>query len=121
MAFQLVDDILGITGDASVTGKSASSDVRAGKRSAPIVAALTAGTSASAELAQMLAEGPPVSDDDVTQATKLIDEAGGLDWAAGEAERRLALALGHLDALALPTAAHSDLAQLARYVVERDR
>jgi geranylgeranyl diphosphate synthase type I len=121
MAFQLVDDILGITGDASVTGKSASSDVRAGKRSAPIVAALAAGTSASADLARMLAEGPPVTDDDVTHATKLIDEAGGLDWAAGEAERRLALALGHLDALALPTAAHSDLAQLARYVVERDR
>ena len=45
MAFQLVDDILGITGDAAATGKSSSSDVRAGKRSAPIVAALVSGTS----------------------------------------------------------------------------
>ena len=43
MAFQLVDDILGITGDAAATGKSSSSDVRAGKRSAPIVAALRLG------------------------------------------------------------------------------
>jgi len=40
MAFQLVDDILGVVGDSAVTGKSSSSDVRAGKRSAPIVAAL---------------------------------------------------------------------------------
>src|SRR5450432_289266 len=121
MAFQLVDDILGITGNAAATGKSSSSDVRAGKRSAPIVAALTSGTAASKLLARLLAEGPPASDDDVTYATKLIDEAGGLDWAAQEADRRLALALGHLENTAAPAGTTSDLAALARYVVERDR
>ena len=127
MAFQLVDDILGITGDAAATGKSSSSDVRAGKQSAPIVAALRSGTSASEQLARMLADGPLESDDDVTHATKLIDEAGGLEWAAHEADRRLALALSYLDALSLQqkipaeTGTTSDLAALARYVVERDR
>jgi len=121
MAFQLVDDILGITGDAAATGKSSSSDVRAGKRSAPIVAALTAGTAASKLLARLLADGPPTSDDDVTYATKLIDEAGGLEWAAQEADRRLALALAHLENTAAPAGTTSDLAALARYVVERDR
>ena len=121
MAFQLVDDILGITGDAAATGKSSSSDVRSGKRSAPIVAALTAGTPASERLARMLAGGPLAADDDVTYATKLIDEAGGLDWAAHEADRRLALALRHLENLSAPTGTTSDLAALARYVVERDR
>jgi geranylgeranyl diphosphate synthase, type I len=121
MAFQLVDDILGITGDAAATGKSSSSDVRAGKRSAPIVAALSSGTAASELLARLLAEGPPTTDDDVTYATKLIDEAGGLDWAAHEADRRLALALGYLENIAAPTGTTSDLAALARYVVERDR
>jgi geranylgeranyl diphosphate synthase, type I len=119
MAFQLVDDILGITGDAAATGKSSSSDVRAGKRSAPIVAALVAGTAASRQLAALLAAGPPASEDDVIHVTKLIDEAGGLDWAAHEADRRLALALAHLDAVHSPATA--DLASLARYVVERDR
>jgi len=133
MAFQLVDDILGITGDAAATGKSSSSDVRAGKQSAPIVAALNSGTAASEQLAKMLAGGPLTSDDDVTHATKLIDEAGGLEWAAHEADRRLALALRYLDALSLrqalslqqnssaETGTTSDLAALARYVVERDR
>ena len=133
MAFQLVDDILGITGDATATGKSSSSDVRAGKQSAPIVAALNSGTAASEQLAKMLAGGPLVSDDDVTHATKLIDEAGGLEWAAHEADRRLALALSYLEALSLQqppclkqkssalTGTTSDLAALARYVVERDR
>ncbi|HEY3923604.1 MAG TPA: polyprenyl synthetase family protein [Acidothermaceae bacterium] len=127
MAFQLVDDILGITGDAAATGKSSSSDVRAGKRSAPIVAALNSGTAASEQLAKLLAGGPLTSDDDVTHATKLIDEAGGLEWAAHEADRRLALALGYLDVLSLQqkmsakTGTTCDLAALARYVVERDR
>jgi geranylgeranyl diphosphate synthase type I len=121
MAFQLVDDILGITGNAAATGKSSSSDVRAGKRSAPIVAALVSGTRASAELHDLLAAGPPSSDDDVTHANKLIDEAGGLDWAAQEADARLARAIGHLESLALPASAAEDLAQLARYVVVRDR
>jgi geranylgeranyl diphosphate synthase, type I len=121
MAFQLVDDILGITGDEAATGKSSSSDVRAGKRSAPIVAASSQLTDAAAELRTLLADGPPTSDDDVTRVTKLIDEAGGLEWAAREADRRLALAFAHLDSLAAPAAATAELAALARYVVERDR
>jgi geranylgeranyl diphosphate synthase, type I len=122
MAFQLVDDILGVTGDPAVTGKSSSSDVRAGKRSAPIVAALRGGTEASARLAALLATGPLTAQDDVTQATKLIDEAGGLAWAAREADTRLGRALGHLDALGSPNPeAVADLAALARYVVDRDR
>jgi geranylgeranyl diphosphate synthase type I len=121
MAFQLVDDILGITGDTAATGKSSSSDIRAGKRSAPIVAALVGGTRASAELARLLADGPPTTEDDVIHAAKLIDEAGGLEWAAREAELRLAAALAHLDAFPLPGRAAADLAAMARYVVERDR
>jgi geranylgeranyl diphosphate synthase, type I len=121
MAFQLIDDILGITGDSAVTGKSASSDVRAGKRSAPIVAALSAGTDAAARLARHLGDGPPASEEDVTEATKLIDEAGGLEWAAREADRRLAQALAHLDRVTLAPAAREQLAQLARFVVDRDQ
>jgi geranylgeranyl diphosphate synthase type I len=121
MAFQLIDDILGIVGDAEVTGKSASSDVRAGKRSAPVVAALSAGSDASARLGRLLRDGPPQTEADVTQATKLIDEAGGLEWAAREADRRLARALSSLDGLDIPSTATEQLTQLARYVVDRDR
>jgi geranylgeranyl diphosphate synthase type I len=121
MAFQLVDDILGTTGDTAVTGKSSSSDVRAGKRSSVIVAALGSGTPAADRLAALFASGPPTTEADVTLATKLIDEAGGLDWAAQEAERRLAKALAHLAASGAAAAPAADLEELARYVVERDR
>ena len=59
IAFQLVDDVLGVAGDPSLTGKSASSDVRAGKRSAPIVAAIRGGTAAGDTLVAMFADGRP--------------------------------------------------------------
>ena len=120
MAFQLVDDILGIDGDPSITGKSASSDVRSGKRSAPVVAALNSGTDAGRELSALLADGPPNSEAQVQRATRLIVEAGGLDWAAREADDRLTRALHHLDALTLPSPTFNELVTLARYVVARD-
>jgi geranylgeranyl diphosphate synthase type I len=120
MAFQLVDDILGITGDPAVTGKSASSDVRAGKRSAPVVAALDAGTDASRRLADLLAGGAPNTEEDVVLATKLIEEAGGIDWAAREADACLSRALEQLESLPGPEHVVADLVALARYVVDRD-
>ena len=46
LAFQLVDDILGIWGDPAVTGKPASSDLSSRKKSLPVVAALSSGTPA---------------------------------------------------------------------------
>jgi geranylgeranyl diphosphate synthase, type I len=121
VAFQLVDDILGVVGDPARTGKSASSDVRVGKRSAPIVAALSAASAASARLADLFADGPPASDADIELATQLIVDAGGLDWAAGEADTRLARAIEHLSGLDLVDSAAAELAAVATYIVDRDR
>jgi geranylgeranyl diphosphate synthase, type I len=120
LAFQLVDDLLGIVGDPSVTGKSASSDVRAGKRSAPVVAALRSGTDDGRRLAELLAGGPPESDEDVARAVELIVGAGGVQWAADEAQRLLDAALVELDAAGLTnSAAVEDLREMARFLVHR--
>jgi geranylgeranyl diphosphate synthase type I len=121
IAFQLVDDILGVVGDPARTGKSSSSDVRAGKRSAPIVAALSGDSAASAQLAELLAGGPPATEADVELATRLIADAGGLDWAAHEADARLAAALAQLDGLGLVPASAAELAAVGSYIVTRDR
>jgi geranylgeranyl diphosphate synthase type I len=121
MSFQLVDDVLGVIGDPAVTGKSSSSDVRAGKRSAPIVAALTAGGPASTRLAELIADGPPTSEADVDRARGLIEEAGGVAWASGEAALRMDRAVARLTSLQLPPRAEAELIALGRYIVERDR
>ena len=121
IAFQLVDDVLGIVGDPAVTGKSASSDVRAGKRSVPVVVSLQAGGPASAELERLLADGAPTTDDDVARAAELIQSAGGVAWATAQAERLLDEALTLLAATPLSDAqAVSDLRAVAEYLIRRD-
>jgi geranylgeranyl diphosphate synthase, type I len=121
LAFQLVDDVLGVVGDPDVTGKSSSSDVRAGKRSAPIVAALTSDTAAGRRLAELFAAGPPEDEDTVALATSLIIESGGLDWASQEADRHLSVALEQLAGLSLVEPVAGQLAEIASYIVARDR
>jgi geranylgeranyl diphosphate synthase type I len=53
LAFQHVDDLLGICGDPAVTGKPVHSDLRNQKKSLPVVAALTSETPAGHELAAL--------------------------------------------------------------------
>jgi geranylgeranyl diphosphate synthase type I len=120
MAFQLVDDLLGVTGDPAVTGKSSSSDVRAGKRSAPIVAALRSQTAAGSRLRELLAGKPPSSEADVALATDLIAEAGGLQWASQEAQRRLADAVAQVSDAGLHEPAVGELIAVGRFIVDRD-
>ena len=121
VAFQLVDDILGVVGDPARTGKSSSSDVRTGKRSAPIVAALASPSSAGRRLEALFASGPPASEAEVALATELIADAGGLEWASAEADARLASALDRLAGLGLAEPAAAELASVADYIVNRDR
>jgi geranylgeranyl diphosphate synthase, type I len=122
LAFQLVDDVLGVIGDPSVTGKSASSDVRAGKSSAVIIAAMQAGTSESDRLTALLRGGPPKSEEEVALVTSLIVDAGGVEWALAEADRLLDRALGCLGRLNQEDGrSREDLADVARYIVGRDR
>jgi geranylgeranyl diphosphate synthase type I len=121
IAFQLVDDVLGVVGDPARTGKSSSSDVRAGKCSAPIVAALADPSPAGRRLVEMFADGPPESDADVALATELIVEAGGVTWASEEADARLDKAIRRLEDLKLVESAAASLAAVATYIVTRDR
>ncbi len=54
LAFQLTDDLLGIWGAPEVTGKPVRADLRARKKSLPVVAALNSGTPGAAELRALL-------------------------------------------------------------------
>jgi geranylgeranyl diphosphate synthase type I len=126
LAFQLVDDLLGIWGEPEVTGKPVLADLRTGKRSSPVVAAMRSGTPAGDELARLLADGPPASEADVSRAATLIEESGAREWCVAEADRRLAAALDALDGAALagapiPAGPRQELVAVAQFVTERDR
>ena len=116
LAFQHVDDLLGIWGDPSVTGKAVYSDLANRKRSLPVVAALTSEGPAAAEFAELYGEEGTI---DLVRAAVLIEAAGGRDWSRAEADRLLAEALAELDTAWPGSAAATELAALAGLLVHR--
>ncbi len=112
LAFQLVDDLLGIWGAPERTGKPAWSDLRARKKSLPVAAALASRTDAGERLRRLYAETRELEDAELEQAAALVEQAGGRSWARREAEREAAAALRILESLALPPGVQDELASL---------
>lgn len=115
LAFQHVDDLLGIWGDPAVTGKPVYSDLRGHKKSLPVVAALSADSPAGRELGALYLRDRPLSAGERRHAAELVDVAGGRVWSRAEAARLLAQALRQLrlaDPAPGPTAALEALARM---------
>ncbi|MDV6278305.1 family 2 encapsulin nanocompartment cargo protein polyprenyl transferase [Rhodococcus erythropolis] len=120
LAFQLVDDLLGIWGDSTVTGKPVRADILIRKKSLPVVAALTSDTAAARELAHIYRDPAPFDDMRVTRVAELIDAAGGRTWARSEAENHLDIGVKSLMAGNPTAAGAADLLALADLVIRRD-
>ncbi|MEU5532420.1 family 2 encapsulin nanocompartment cargo protein polyprenyl transferase [Streptomyces sp. NPDC020362] len=123
LAFQLIDDVIGIWGDPQRTGKPAGADLAVRKKSLPVVAALASGTPAAAELAELYGKpyiaGEAGDGGEITRTALAVEQAGGRDWAQAEAADRMSLAVQELTrAVPAPEAAGGLLA-LAEYVTRR--
>ncbi|GAA4906893.1 geranylgeranyl diphosphate synthase type I [Stackebrandtia albiflava] len=120
LAFQFVDDLLGIWGDPALTGKPAHSDLGNRKKSLPVVAALNSRSPQAVELAELYHGGGELDRDDQARAARLIEEAGGRAWSTGQADSLLDLAMDRLAVAELPDGPTAELAALARLVTRRD-
>ncbi len=115
-AFQAVDDMLGVWGEPAVTGKPVGNDLRLRKKTLPISIANSKGfdiftTPLDHEL----------SDAEVHEAMVFLDECGARYETMELAEKELAAALGALERVSMVDAPRTQLAVIARYVVERDQ
>ncbi|TDD10177.1 polyprenyl synthetase family protein [Saccharopolyspora terrae] len=119
LAFQHVDDLLGIWGDPEVTGKPAYSDLHGRKKTLPIVAALKSRTPAGNELAARYQRDEPLAQAELIEVAELVDTAGGRVWSQGQADQLLAEAQRHLHAARL-VARTTELEALAHLVTRRD-
>ena len=120
LAFQAVDDVLGIWGDPTGTGKAAGNDLRERKKSLPVALVLNAGDSAADELRAVYAGDGDLSDADVARAAALIEEAGGRDRTVVEVRQHLETALATLGGVDLVETVVVELAGLACFVADRD-
>lgn len=127
LAFQAVDDLLGIWGDPEATGKQTWSDLRQRKKSLPVVAALAASGPAAERLGELLAADAKSSDfenfseKEFAARAALIEQAGGREWTAGEARRQHTIAVDALSAIDMPDRVRAQFTALADFVVVRKR
>jgi geranylgeranyl diphosphate synthase, type I len=119
LAFQLTDDLLGIWGAPEVTGKPVRADLRARKKSLPVVAALTSGTLEAVDLRDLLTDPRPLSEDDLIRAADLVASAGGKQWAEAEADAQLAAANASLADVDLPADVRAELTAIAEFITAR--
>ena len=119
LAFQLTDDLLGIWGEPEVTGKPVRADLRARKKSLPVVAAIVAGGRPGRELRDRLADPAPLSEADLRRMANLVEEAGGRRWAEREADARLALADRCLASIGIPREVRAEFSAIAGFITAR--
>ena len=115
-AFQVFDDVLDYAGDASVMGKSLGDDLREGKTTLPLIAAMQRGTAQQRETIQHAIEtGGMAMLDEVVH---IVQSTGALDVARAAAQQEAKRAI--TAAQQLPQGPHADcLIDLATQLLER--
>lgn len=82
LAFQALDDILGIWGDAALIGKSNESDLISGKKSLPILY----GLSQNKEFAYRWRQGP-IQPQQLSEVIKMLEKTGAREYTKDAADR----------------------------------
>jgi geranylgeranyl diphosphate synthase type I len=112
-AFQLRDDVLGVFGDPSVTGKPAGDDLREGKRTALVAMALETATPAQTALVRRHLGDPHLDAGGVAALREVLLDTGAVDRVEQLIATRTAQALAALDRAALSGDAPEVLRELA--------
>jgi octaprenyl-diphosphate synthase len=120
MAFQIVDDLLDYTEDASVTGKPFGSDLREHKVTLPLIAALPRMGESDQRAVSHLLHSPEPSDAQIADVIAAVTAAGGMEYARERALRLAQQADSELDVLS-PSAARDALRASITYVIDRRR
>jgi geranylgeranyl diphosphate synthase type I len=119
-AFQLRDDLLGVYGDAAVTGKPVGDDLREGKLTPLVAAAAGRADADGARLLDRLGQ-PDLTDADIAELQAFLIESGARDEVERAIERLVDEALTALAAAPITDEARVALEELGTFVAWRDR
>jgi geranylgeranyl diphosphate synthase type I len=121
LAFQAVDDMLGIWGEPTVTGKPVFSDLRQRKKTLPVVSALASGTPSAGRLVGLLGTDAtaPSTEERLRDVAEMISAAGGRSFTSASAERHLRWAQEIISAVTVDRTAAAALTELSERAVHR--
>jgi geranylgeranyl diphosphate synthase type I len=119
IAFQLRDDVLGVFGDASVTGKPSGDDLREGKRTVLIALTRSSLPAPHVRIMDEMLGDPDLDEDGIASLQATIRDCGALDRVEDLIRSHTADALVALDLLDIDEEARSSLRTLAAAVTVR--
>ena len=120
LAYQAVDDVLGIWGDPKITGKPAGNDLREKKKSMPVSIVLSANNSDSEKLLEIFSTKEDLDEEEIVRASALIENAGGREATLEEADKHLKRAIEFLNNADIRKETFCELEEIAHFVVNRD-
>lgn len=118
-AFQLRDDLLGVFGDSSVTGKPAGDDLREGKQTMLIAYANANADETQKKLLTEYLGKPELSPETISELQKVLLDCGAHDFVETRISDYLAKSLAALEALDEASEAKSALTELAILATKR--
>jgi geranylgeranyl diphosphate synthase type I len=120
LAFQIRDDILGIWGEGSATGKPVGADIARKKKSLPIVHALQQAVGRDREVLQRVYTSADVDDADIDSVLDVLQRWNCRYFAQGLAEDHRSKAMAALSKTSIPFEARYRFDQLTSFILERD-
>ena len=116
VAFQLVDDVLDYSGDASAMGKNVGDDLAEGKPTLPLIYTMREGTTEQARLVRHAIQKGGL--EDIGPIREAVETSGALAYTQRMAQQQSHLAIEMLQTL--PASVFRDsLEQLARFAIAR--
>lgn len=120
LAFQIQDDVLGIWGEDSKTGKSTASDILKKKKTLPVVYALQEASQEQKERLRTVYSQERVGEKDLPIVLEILDVTGARGYAESVAEEHRQKALAALEKAGIDSSTKGDFVALADFMIKRE-
>jgi geranylgeranyl diphosphate synthase type I len=119
LAFQIQDDLLGIWGKETVTGKPAADDLRRRKKTLPVIYALNQATLPQAARFKEIYGAAALTEADVMEAITLLEEMGARRYTEAQAKAYIETARSALQAIEAAPENKLSLEEMAHFLIAR--
>ncbi len=119
IAFQIRDDIFGIWGRESTTGKPEASDIYHKKKTLPLIHAMAIKNNGYHEELRSIYACPELKDDDVKRVLKILNDAGSQSVAQAMVETYSNAAIKRLEALKISSKSRTNFEEVIHFLAGR--